>query len=94
MGFAGDIEDPLASHSFPTTSTELIEAHGDVEIELPDGVVTLGDVLAQLPEWEFQVAEDARLMTYSAFGTAAIGRKGYTDRDSPCVGEGVEQVSF
>jgi len=94
MGFARGVEQSLATHSFPTTTGELIEAHGDVEIDLPDGTVTFGDVLARLPESEFEQAEDARLMTYSAFGTAAIGRKGYTDRDSPCVGEGVEQVSF
>jgi len=94
MGFARNLEESFTTHTFPTTSQELIEAHGDVEIELPDGTVTLADVLGRLPESEFDGKEDAWLLTHSAFGTAAVGRPGYSDRDPPCTGERTEQVSF
>jgi len=95
MGFAQRAEASFASHTFPTTTDKLIEAHGDVEIALPDGAVTLGEVLGRLPSEELEKEEDARLLTYSAFGAAAVGRPGYSDRDPPQPGErGHEQVSL
>jgi len=94
MGFAGELEESFATHTFPTTREELIADHGDVEIDLPDGTVRFGDVLARLPQSEFERAEDARLLTYSTFGVAAIGRPGYSDRDPPRSGEELEQLSF
>jgi len=95
MGFARTVEASFATHSFPSTTDELIEAHGDVVIDLPDGAVTLGEVLGRLPNEELEREEDARLLTYSAFGTAAVGRPGYSDRDPPRSGDSAhDQVSL
>jgi hypothetical protein len=94
MGFAGKLEKSFATHTFPTTREELIKDHGDVEIQLPDGTVRFADVLERVPESEFERAEDARLLTYSTFGTAAVGRPGYSDRDPPRSGDEIEQLSF
>jgi hypothetical protein len=87
MRLTRTIENCCAEHTFPTTTAELIEAQGETELELPGGVVTLGEVLGRLPGERFETAEDARLMTYSVLSEDAIGRKGYSDRDPRCPGE-------
>jgi hypothetical protein len=56
-------------------------------MELPNGEVTLGNVLETVPDEDFETEEDARLAAYGALGEEAIGRKGYSDRDPACIGE-------
>lgn len=94
MRLVRDAADSFATHSFPTTSEELVEQYGEIELELPNGAATLGDVLDRLPEEEFDSADDALQATYSALGEEAIGRKGYSDRDPVCPGEEYEPVSL
>lgn len=87
--------DPVGRHSYPATTEELADAHGDVVLQLPNGTETLGDVLARLTSETYEDAEQARLALYSALSTKAIGREGYSDRDPTCPGEdGPDQVSF
>ena len=95
MRLTRTIDDCCAGCTYPITTAELIEAEGETELELPGGVVTLGEVLGRLPTEEFETAEEARLMAYSALGEEAIGRKGYSDRDPRCPGEALpDQVSL
>lgn len=89
------IEDCLEDHAFPSTTGELIEAHGDAELEHPNGVVTLGEALECLPDEDLATPEEARLAAYSALGDEAIGRKAYSDRDPTAIGErGHEPLSL
>ena len=95
MKVAGSLEDPFDTHEFPTTTDELLDSHGEVELALPNGAVTLGEVLDHMPDETLETAEEARLTAYSAFSEAAIGRKGYSDRDPTTLGEeGHEPVSL
>lgn len=95
MQLAHSLEETFAAQSYPTTTAELVEAHGDVEMELPNGAVTLKEVLAHMPDETLETAEEARLTAYSALGEAAIGRKGYSDRDPTSLGEqGHDPVSL
>jgi len=95
MKVAGSLDDPFEAHSFPTTTFELIEDHGDVELALPNGAVTLGEALAHLPDETLASEEEARLTAYAALGEEAIGRKGYSDRDPTAFGErGHDPVSL
>jgi len=87
MRLPRDAEDSFRTHSYPTTTAEFVAEHGDVEIELPEGSVALGEVLETMPNEQLATEEEARLSTYSAFGEAAIGRKGYSDRDPTTPGE-------
>lgn len=87
MRLVEDAEETFAAQTFPTTTAEFVEAHGDTELELPNGASTLGEVLECLPNEEFKTEEDARLSVYSALGEEAIGRKGYSDRDATAPGE-------
>jgi hypothetical protein len=95
MRLASDVEETFETHTFPATNAELVEAYGDIELELADGAVTLGEVLEGCADEEFETAEDAWLTTCGALSEDAIGRKGYSDRDPCCPGEdGHEQLSF
>lgn len=95
MRFMNDVDDRLGAHSYPATTGELIDAHGDMEIDLPNGTETLGEVFGRLDSSTFETPEEARLMAYSAVGDAAIGRKFYSDRDPTLLSEeGHDRVSL
>ena len=95
MRITRTVDQSFAAHTYPTTTAELIEEHGETELELPNGSVTLETVLSRLPNETLETEEDARFTTYSALGEDAIGRKGYSDRDPSCLGEqGHERVSL
>jgi hypothetical protein len=88
MRLSTPLEEWFAAQSYPATTAELADAHGDVEVELPNGSETLREVLSRLPEETVDSAEEARQATYSALGEGAIGRKAYSDRDPTAMGEG------
>jgi hypothetical protein len=95
MRLTRTVESCCSEHSFPTTTAEFIEHHGTTELELPDGVVTVGEVLGRLPSHDLETPEDAEHTIYSALSEDAIGRKEYSDRDPRCPGEGTsDQVSL
>ena len=85
----------FTTHEYPATTTDLIDSHGHLTLELPNGSETIADVLGRMTEETYDNAEEARLATYSAVSQKAIGRKGYSDRDPICMGEdGPDEVSF
>jgi hypothetical protein len=95
MRFARPATESFEAHSFPSTTAELIDAHGDVQLQLSGGSTTLGEVLGQLPDERLETETDAKRLTYGLLGEEAIGRKGYSDRDPTCPGEdGHEPVSL
>lgn len=87
MRFLEEADADLDAHSYPATATELIDAYGETELDLQDGSETFGEVLGRLGETTYQDAEDAKLAAKSAVSEEAIGRKGYSDRDAPSIGE-------
>jgi hypothetical protein len=96
MQVLGPAEESFDTQEFPCTAGEFVEAHGSVELELPNGAETLSDALSCLPSDErFRTREDARLAVCNGLGEAAIGRKAYSDRDPACPGEtGHDRVSL
>lgn len=86
MRFMADVGEKLDAHSYPATTTELIEAYGEMEFDT-DECESFGEVMERLGEETFENSESARLAALSAVGDGAIGRKGYSDRDAPTVGE-------
>lgn len=88
-------EDLIDGYEYPVTSEELIEAHGDHEIELADGSETLKAVLERLGSETYQGPQDLRNAVFTGVSHQAIGRRFYSDRDVYTLGEnGPEQVSF
>jgi hypothetical protein len=95
MRLLTEATDRVDAHTYPATTEDLIEAYGEMQLEYSNGTETLGDALARLESETFQSSEEARMAVYSALGSEAIGRKGYSDRDPLHVGEtGPEPLSF
>jgi hypothetical protein len=90
-----DAEEAFEAQQYPMTTEELIEAEGDITLELPNGTETVAEALGRAAPETYENAEDARLAAYAGVSGKAIGRKGYSDRDPVCMGEdGPEEVSF
>ncbi|AGB39210.1 DUF5789 family protein [Natronococcus occultus] len=83
----GSLARDLEAHQYPATSDELIEQYGDAVLTLPNGQQRLRDLLELVPDEEFDSAADARAAIFNTVGDAAIGRKGYSDRTPPALGE-------
>lgn len=85
----------IDGYEYPATSEELIESHGDEEIELQNGSETLGVVLARLGSETYESPQDVRDSLFTAVSHRAIGRRFYSDRDAYALGEtGPDPVSF
>jgi hypothetical protein len=96
MRLLRNADEAIDAHSYPATAAELVAAYGDLELAVPNGHETVGDALGRLDgSTTIESATDARTMTYATVSKKGIGRVGYSDRDSPAIGEdGPEQVSF
>jgi len=80
---------------YPTTTSAIITAYGDDEIELHNGTETVGEVLSRLGEETFETPDDVKQSLFSGVSHKAIGRRFYSDRDQYTPGEnGPQQVSF
>lgn len=78
----GSLADELEEHSYPTTTSELVDEYGDYEVELPDGTESFGEILGGLEgeDAKYDSADEVRQMIYNMVGSEAVGREGYSDR--------------
>lgn len=82
-------------HTYPTTTSELVETYGEEQLQLANGSQTVADVLAPFGQETFESPEEARYAVYAGLSSAAIGRVGYSDRDPTPPGcDGHVPVSF
>jgi hypothetical protein len=94
MRFNGTSE-VIEAANYPATSEEFISTYGTHTIELQAGEETLGDVLSRIGAETYESPADVYDAVYTAVGHEAIGRRFYSDRDAPAIGEtGPQQVSF
>lgn len=56
----GDLDEALETHAYPTTTEELVEAHGDYELETQGGHRSLEEVLAPAETETYHSADDVR----------------------------------
>ena len=87
----GELDEQFGAHEFPATKVELVEAYGESELALQKGVQTLREVLEPFPDETYDSAEEARQAVVHLVDDEAIGRKRYSDRDSPAIGERQEE---
>jgi hypothetical protein len=81
--------------NYPATTADLVAAHGDTDLELPNGTETVGDVLRRLPAQTYSDKQEMRTALYGALSTKGVGRVGYSDRNPVQPGEdGPDQVSL
>ncbi|WP_255193347.1 DUF5789 family protein [Natronobeatus ordinarius] len=92
----GDLESKLEAQEYPTTCEDLLEECGDHVVELPNGSATVGEVLGVLPTVTYESPADVRQGVFTMVGSRAIGRRYYSDRTPPALGERREddQLSF
>lgn len=86
----GSLAQQLEDHEYPATSDELLDAYGDAVLTLQNGEQTLAEVFESMGAESFDSAEDARQAVYNRVNDQAIGRKGYSDRTPPALGEETE----
>lgn len=87
----GPLAHQLDQHEYPTTCEELVEAYGSAVLQFQNGEQTLEEVLIPVPEEQFNSATEARAAIFSNVPEGAIGRKGYSDRTPPALGEQSEE---
>lgn len=83
----GSLARDLEDHQYPATSDELVEQYGDAVLTLPNGEQRLRELFELVSEERFDSAADARAAIFNTVGDSAIGRKGYSDRTPPALGE-------
>ncbi|WP_224267837.1 DUF5789 family protein [Haloprofundus salinisoli] len=59
-GRLGELDESLETHSYPTTTDELVETYGDYEIETQGGEESLEEVLASTDNQRYDSADDVR----------------------------------
>lgn len=85
----GEFGETMDSLGYPIGHDELIDEHGNTELELSNGTSSLAEVLEPLQDQEqiYRDAEELETMILNMVGDEAIGRKNYSDRDPPSIGE-------
>jgi hypothetical protein len=84
----------IAAAEYPLTTEELIELCGESELAVPEGSECVADALSRLGSETFERPEDARFAVFTGVSAAAIGRRGYSDRDPDPPGTDRDPVSF
>ncbi|RQG90705.1 DUF5789 family protein [Natrarchaeobius chitinivorans] len=83
----GDVREALESREYPVEQDELLEEHGDEQLEISEETVTLAELLEPLNEDEYGSFDEVETAIMNMVGDAAIGRKNYSDRTPPAAGE-------
>jgi len=83
----GDVQESLTNVEYPIGHDELLEAHGDEEIEMSGNTTTLEEVIGPLNEDEYRDYGEVEGAIMNMVGDEAIGRKNYSDRTPPAAGE-------
>jgi hypothetical protein len=90
-----DTADLFETHEFPTTRDAFLAEHGDTAVEFDGDSETMTTVLERAGDEEYANFEDFRSALLCGLPAEAVGRRYYSDRDAPAIGEdGPTQVSF
>lgn len=85
----GPLKEQLATHDYPATGDELLDAYGDFELELPGGSETLREILGKREsesggeendDITYESAEEVHQSIRNMVGSDAVGRENYSDR--------------
>ncbi|GAB7018712.1 DUF5789 family protein [Halostagnicola bangensis] len=83
----GDLGDQLEDREYPVSQDDLLEEHGDAELDMGEETTTLEEILEPLNEDEYESAGEVEQAIMNMVGDEAIGRKNYSDRTPPAPGE-------
>jgi hypothetical protein len=89
----GEFEETMESLDYPIDHDELLDEHGDDELELSGETTTLSEVLepVQDDDQTYETEEDLETMIMNMVGDDAVGREGYSDRGGSAESEGMDE---
>ncbi|WP_049915196.1 DUF5789 family protein [Natrialba taiwanensis] len=92
----GELAGQIEGHSYPITNEELVEEYGQHVIEFPNGTESVREILGSFANETYESPSEARQAVFNMVDSRAIGRKYYSDRTPPAIGERREgqQLSF
>ena len=83
----GHLDDELDAMSYPVTTEELLDEHGDETLEFQEGEATLSELLEPMGDQTYESKNGVQQAVLNMVGDEAIGRKNYSDRTPPATGE-------
>ena len=83
----GELGDELDEISYPVTTEELLEEHGDATLEFQGSEATLAELLEPMGDQTYESKNGIQQAALNMVGDEAIGRKNYSDRTPPATGE-------
>lgn len=89
----GEFEETMETLDYPIDHDELLDEHGEAELELSGESTTLSEVLdpVQDDEQTYENEEDLETMIMNMVGDDAVGREGYSDRGGSAESEDMEE---
>ncbi|RQG95346.1 DUF5789 family protein [Natrarchaeobius chitinivorans] len=92
----GELASQIEEQSYPITNDELVEEHGEHVIEFSNGTESIRDILGSVANETYESPNEARQALFNMVSSRAIGRRYYSDRTPPALGEKREdqQLSF
>lgn len=91
-----EINPVLESLSYPTTANEIVDEHGDVEMERTNtDAITVAELFGQMGDNTFDSEEAVRQMLLSQMPNDSEGRQNYSDRggSQPVETEAAEEAA-
>lgn len=88
----GDLANRISNHSYPATSADFVNEYGGHQVEFPTGSQTLQEIFEPLQNDRFDSPSEVRQAIFNMVDERAIGRKYYSDRTPPVLGEKTEWI--
>lgn len=76
----GSLSEELDAIDYPIEKSDLVESHGDHELELENERSTLRETIGPLGETTYQSSEEVKRSVLNMVGEEAVGRANYSDR--------------
>jgi hypothetical protein len=83
----GELRDEFEHLPYPIANADLLERHGNATLSVPNGDYSLEEVLAPFETSSYDDSDDVLDAIFTMVGEQAIGRKFYSDRTPPALGE-------
>ncbi len=83
----GALEDELEDVSYPVSQDDLLDKYGEADVDMGEETMTLDELIGPLNEDEYQDYDAVQQAIMNMVSDDAIGRKNYSDRTPPAVGE-------
>ena len=83
----GDLAGKIEGHSYPVTTEEFVADFGEAVLELPNGTESVREILESAANETYESPREAQHALFTMVGSRAIGRKYYSDRTPPALGE-------